>query len=53
MHMTCQYAVTVQCETGNIDFTGGVDFAYGDFAKVVAPTDASSYQEVSYSDLVG
>ena len=53
MTMTCQYTVTVAGETSNINFTVGVDFTYGDFAKVEVPSDASSYQEVSYSDLIG
>lgn len=53
MNMTCEYAVTVAGETYNLTFTLDAEFKYGDFAKITTPADASSYQEVSYSDLVG
>ena len=53
MDMSCTYAVTVAGETYNVSMTVGTDIAYGDVAEITVPSDADSYQEVNFSELMG
>ncbi len=53
MDMTCKYAVTVDGEVYEINFTASMNFEYGNFDKITAPAHAADYEEVSYDDFMG
>ncbi len=53
MTMTCSYSVTIEGKTYTVGMTTNATYAYKDVAKITAPTDADSYQDVSYDQIVG
>ncbi|MBE6639325.1 MAG: hypothetical protein E7616_07755 [Ruminococcaceae bacterium] len=53
MEMTCVYSVTVGGETCNVTYHLSAEFTYGNIPKVYTPEDASSYQEISFDELMG
>ena len=52
MDMTCFYSVTVSDKTCDVTFKLSADFAYDNIEEVVAPSDASEYQEADLDNFL-
>lgn len=51
--MTCVYSVTVLGETYSVTFKLGAEFSYDNVAKITAPADTDTYQDVGFDDIMG
>ena len=52
MDMTCFYSVTVSDKACDVTFKLSADFAYDNIEEVVAPSDASEYQEADLDNFL-
>ncbi len=53
MILNCDYAIAVEGLTCNIDFEISAEYTYNNVQNVVVPSDAASYTEVDYDDIMG
>ncbi len=52
MILNCDYAVTIEGVSYNMDFQISAEFTYDNIGKIVVPSDAASYTEVNYDDIM-
>lgn len=53
MILNCDYAIIIEGLTCNMNFEIIAEYTYDNVGKVVAPSDAESYMEVGYDDIIG